>query len=1597
MLNFTFRKFNSFKLIFIVLLLFATTQTRAQFPFFQSFKNNTAPGLQFGGSPVAFLTGGAGLKNGYNDPIGSGYLRLTNSDGNQKGITWSDTYAFPSAYGMTISFEYYTHGGNGADGIAFILFDATASPVTAGAFGGSLGYAQRNSEEGFSKGYLGIGIDEYGNFSANNEGKSGGVAVRSSNVTLRGKGTGLVGYPYLTSVQTTALASPFNVAGGDRTATDITKAGFRKMEVVLRPRSGGGFFIDVYLTHGSVRDLIINNYEYSTVSPSNLKFAISSSTGGSNNFHEIRNLNITVDPNTLLTPVASADSFSGCVGLAATSGDITANDNGTVNTLGTINKSTVDLDVLTPGIQTSKTLVGQGTFTYNSTTASVTFTPINNTIVGPVEIDYTFNDSYGKTSSSSKIKYTAYTPISDNVIAAPSQAIFCSGSANPDIINGLAATGGTINPLIYQWESSSDNITFSPISGATNVNYDPPLLSTTTYYRRIVTSAACSNTSNVVAIIFGQASTPTATSATTVTCDGFTANWKTVSNAQSYGLFVSKNSDFSTHEGNYDGRNLTTATSYSITGLTTGTTYYYKVVAINTCGSSAISSNAITVLVGSGSVPGSVSSPQTICSGTSPADLTLSGYAGTIQWQSSANNSTFNDISGATGPTLTSVQMGVLTANTYYRASVSSGACPATNSPSILVTINPNPTLGSAAQAATVCSGSTARINLTGLLTSSTFTISYSIDGVSQIPISGISSDATGAVGFDSAVLPSSANGKILKITGITITSATPNCNSIVNKDVTLSVNSPSVGGNIASVASICAGTSPANLVLNGNTGTVVKWQKASDVAFSTPVDIAGTSTTLLGSTIGNLTANTYFRAIVKNGICSAEFSGSVLVTVNSLPVALSLTGSTICTLPGGNGKITSTTSVSGITYQLYNSSNIAVQTAKAGTGSALSWTGLSAGNGYYVIGTNTSTTCSSPSNIVDVVNDTQKPTIACPSNVTAIADANSCAATGVVLGTPTTSDNCSGTVTVTNNAPSSFPIGVTTVTWTATDGMGNTQTCTQTVTVSDTQKPTITCPSNVTAVADANSCVAAGVVLETPTTSDNCIGTVIVTNNAPSSFPIGNTIVTWTATDAAGNTQTCTQTVTVSDTQKPTITCPSNVTAVADANSCVAAGVVLETPTTSDNCIGTVTVTNNAPSSFPIGNTIVTWTATDAAGNTQTCTQTVTVSDTQKPTITCPSNVTAVADTNSCVAAGVVLGTPTTSDNCIGTVTVTNNAPSSFPIGNTIVTWTATDAAGNTQTCTQTVTVSDTQKPTITCPSNVTAVADTNSCVATGVVLGTPATSDNCTGTVTVTNNAPSSFPIGVTTVTWTATDAAGNTQTCTQTVTVSDTQKPTITCPSNVTAVADTNSCVATGVVLETPTTSDNCIGTVTVTNNAPSSFPIGNTIVTWTATDAAGNTQTCIQTVTVSDTQKPTITCPSNVTAVADANSCTATGVVLGTPTTSDNCTGTITVTNNAPSSFPIGNTIVTWTATDAAGNTQTCTQTVTVSDTQKPTITCPSNVTAVADANSCVAAGVVLETPTTSDNCTGTVTVTNNAPSSFPIGNTIVTWTATDAAG
>ncbi|UOP00066.1 lectin-like domain-containing protein [Kingella potus] len=103
--------------------------------------------------------------SGTRDTSGQGALRLTPAEHHRVGGIVSDT-PFPTNEGVEITFTTYVWGGSGADGMAFYLMDADR-PVSIGANGGSLGYTCANDNpiySGVDGAYLGIGMDEFGNF-----------------------------------------------------------------------------------------------------------------------------------------------------------------------------------------------------------------------------------------------------------------------------------------------------------------------------------------------------------------------------------------------------------------------------------------------------------------------------------------------------------------------------------------------------------------------------------------------------------------------------------------------------------------------------------------------------------------------------------------------------------------------------------------------------------------------------------------------------------------------------------------------------------------------------------------------------------------------------------------------------------------------------------------------------------------------------------------------------------------------------------------------------------------------------------------------------------------------------------------------------------------------------------------------------------------------------------------------------------------------------------------------------------------------------------------------------------------------------------------
>jgi uncharacterized repeat protein (TIGR01451 family) len=371
-------------------ILACSTTALAQFPRVESFKNNitSGSGFRLGGTPnAAVLTAASGL-----DANGSGYLRLTTNANDQAGFA-IDNASFPAPSGFSISFEFFSYGGTGADGFSVFLIDAdktSAAAFTSGASGGSLGYAQKTVapiSDGVPNGYVGIGIDEFGNFANPTEGRVDGPGSRPDAVSLRGPGNGrsATDYPYLAGSGTL----PFSL---DVTTVraQVGNNDFRRAYIDVIPQTNGTYQITVRIQHGNAVATAVNRVTIATP-PANLRIGFAGSTGGSNNFHEIRNLAIVKAP--FANDDVAGTRFNLPVNLNILSNDVSQGSN--------LNLASVDLDPSTPAIENSYSVAGQGTFTVNSS-GVLTFTP-SGSFSGVVTIPYTVADVTGERSSPANI------------------------------------------------------------------------------------------------------------------------------------------------------------------------------------------------------------------------------------------------------------------------------------------------------------------------------------------------------------------------------------------------------------------------------------------------------------------------------------------------------------------------------------------------------------------------------------------------------------------------------------------------------------------------------------------------------------------------------------------------------------------------------------------------------------------------------------------------------------------------------------------------------------------------------------------------------------------------------------------------------------------------------------------------------------------------------------------------------------------------------------------------------------------------------------------------------------------------------------------
>lgn len=97
-----------------------------------------------------------------------------------------------------------------------------------------------------------------------------------------------------------------------------------------------------------------------------------------------------------------------------------------------------------------------------------------------------------------------------------------------------------------------------------------------------------------------QVAPPVIQAATSITSSGFTINWLAAANASGYRLDVSANSGFSTFIPGYQNQPVGNVTSVAVSGLSSGTMYYYRLKTEGPCGVSAeaTTGSATTAFVG---------------------------------------------------------------------------------------------------------------------------------------------------------------------------------------------------------------------------------------------------------------------------------------------------------------------------------------------------------------------------------------------------------------------------------------------------------------------------------------------------------------------------------------------------------------------------------------------------------------------------------------------------------------------------------------------------------------------------------------------------------------------------------------------------------------------------------------------------------------------------------------------------------------------------------------------------------------------------------------------------------------------------------------
>ena len=885
---------------------------------------------------------------------------------------------------------------------------------------------------------------------------------------------------------------------------------------------------------------------------------------------------------------------------------------------------------------------------------------------------------------------------------APTGAViqnFCS-ETSPAVAN-LNATGSGI-----LWYSSA--LGGAPLLPST------PLLNNTHYYAsQTITGCESITRLDVTALIFSIPLPPVSGAGTGATCSQITANWGASAGAASYRLDVSTVNTFATYVAGYQDRNVGNVTTFNVTGLTAGVTYYYRVRAVDFCGTSG---NSLTItyatLPATPATPGAITGTLLQCSVLAGQIYSISAVpnATTYTWTVPAGWS----ITSGQGTIAATVTTGAVGQNGNITVTAGN-VCGTSAASTLAVTVIPNAGITSVTGASPLCIGGTSI---------------YTANGV-------VLSGGTGAwSSSNAAVATVSAAGLVTGISAGTcniIYTVTGGCGGTVSALRTVTINPNAAITSVTGTSPLCiAGTTTytANgVTLGGGTGA---WS-SSNPAVAT-VSAAGLVT--------GVSAGTCNIIYTITGGCGGTVSALRAVTVSPNAGITSVSGTTPLCIGGTSPYTANGVVLSGGTGA-WSSSNLAIATVSA----AGLVTAVSAGtcNIIYTITGGCGGTVSAQQAVT--INPNASITSVTGTSPLCISGTATYTANGVVLSGGTGAWSSSNAAVATVSAAglvTGVSAGTCNIIYTITGGCGGIVSRQQAVTINPNGAITSVTGASPLCIGGTSAYTANGVLLGggtgTWSSSNPAIATVSVAGLV-TGVSAGTCNIIYTITGGCGGTISAQQSVTITPNGSITSVTGAAPLCIGGTATYAANGVVLSGGTgawsSSNPAIATVSVAGLV-TGISAGTCNIIYTITGGCGGTISAQQPVTITPNAGITSVTGTTPLCAGGTATYTANGVVLsggtGAWSTSNAAVATVSAAGLV-TGVAVGTCNIIYTITGGCGGTVSAQQSVTINP--NASITSVTGVTplCIGGTTSFTANGVILsgGTGAWSSSNAAVATV------------------------------------------------------------------------------------------------------------------------------------------------------------------------------------------------------------------------------------------------------------------------